>query len=99
VTWRGDSAGEDGCLRGRDHGTADSTGQVSSEIHGCDVDQAPPRGTGMDACIQGRPDPLPARQPHNHTEDSREKQEQKTREAKKASPPIHTGALSKKRMQ
>jgi hypothetical protein len=33
VTWRGDSAGEDGCLRGRDPWdpcTADSTGQVRS---------------------------------------------------------------------
>jgi hypothetical protein len=26
-----------------------------------DADQAPPRGTGMDACVQGRPGPLPAR--------------------------------------
>jgi hypothetical protein len=76
--WRGDSAGDDGCLRGRDPWdprTADSTGQVRSGIHGCDVDQAPPRGTAMDACIQGRPNLLPARQPRNHPEDSREKQE------------------------
>ncbi len=83
---RGDSAGEDGCLRGRDPWnprTADSTGQVKSGIHGCDADQAPPRGTAMDACIQGRPDLLPARQPR---EVSREKQEQnKVREENLAS--------------
>ncbi len=80
MTWRGDSAGEDGCLRGRDPWdprTTDSTGQVRSEIHGCDADQASARGTAMDACIQGRPDLLQARQPRNHPEDSREKQEHK----------------------
>ena len=55
MTWRGDSAGEDGCLRGRDPWdprTADSTGQVRPGLHGCDADQAPPQKTAMDACIQ-----------------------------------------------
>ena len=82
VTWRGDSAGEGGCLRGRDPWdprTVDSTGQGRSGLHGYDADQAPPRGTAVDACIQGRPDLLPARQPRDRPEDSREKQEPKTR--------------------
>ena len=72
VTWRGDSAGEDGCLRGQDplnppnprgqHRSGQvRSGKVRSGLHGCDADQAPPRGTAMDACLQGRPDPLPAR--------------------------------------
>ena len=53
------NAGEDGCLRGRDPWDPLRTTQVRTR-------------TGMDACIQGRPDPLPARQPYNHPEDSRE---------------------------
>jgi len=82
----GDSAREDGCLRGRDpwdHRTADSTGQIRTPwmLRG----PGTTRGTAMHKHIQGRPDPLAARQPRNHPEDSREKQEPKTRLAKKAS--------------
>ncbi len=37
---------------GLTHRGQHSSGQVRSGIHGCDADQAPPRGTAMDACIQ-----------------------------------------------